>query len=130
MKTAAAMNHDSDNDLDRRTFQFGCDAFDYCDELIRLGGVAGRIGFQLFDAASSVGANRGEAKSAYSRREFRSKNAISLKESRESRFWLRMAEAKSLGNRNRRTHLLAESNELVSIFATIVRKLRGPGDDF
>ena len=103
------------NDLDHRTFRFACDAYDYCEELVGLGGIAPRIGYQLFDAASSVGANREEAKSAYSRREFRSKNAISLKESREASFWLRVAQAKCLGNAKRRGQLLDESNQLISI---------------
>ena len=56
------------NDLDERTFRFGCDAFDYCQELVRLG-VLPAAPAMLFDAASSVGANREEAQSAYSRRE-------------------------------------------------------------
>ena len=70
-----------------------------------------------------MGANRAEAKSSYSRRKFKAKNAISLKECREALFWLRVAEAKSLGNRQRRVYLLRESNELVSIFVTCVRNL-------
>ena len=117
-------------DLDHRTFRFACDTYDYCEELVGLGGIARRIGYQLFDAASSVGANREEAKSAYSRREFRSKNAISLKESREASFWLRVAQAKSLGNAKRRGELLDESNQLISIFTTTVKNLRRPGSDF
>jgi hypothetical protein len=47
-----------------------------------------------------------------------------LKESREARFWLRLAEAKSLGNRQRLRSLLQESNELIAIYAVIVRKLK------
>jgi four helix bundle protein len=111
------------NDLDNRTFQFASDAYDFCEELVGLGGLARRIGYQLFDAASSVGANREEAKSAYSRREFAHKNAISLKECREARFWLRIAAAKSLGNKDRRAYLLGESNQLISIFTASVRNL-------
>ena len=78
----------------------------------------------MFDAAGSVGANRTESKSAYSDREFAAKNAICLKECREARFWLRLAEAKALGNAARRTRLLREPNELVSIYAAIVRTLK------
>ena len=130
LKHAKSVRTNPPNDLDERTFQFGCDAYDYCERLVRLGGIAARIGYQLFDAASSVGANREEAKSAYSRREYRSKNAVSLKESREARFWLRMAEAKCLGEKQQRIHLLNESNQLVSIFTAIVRRLREPGADF
>jgi hypothetical protein len=47
-----------------------------------------------------------------------------LKECREARFWLRVAEAKRLGNERMRKCLLQESNELVSIYVVIVRKLK------
>ena len=111
-------------DLSERSFQFACDVYDYCEDLVRLKGLPCRVGFQLFDAGSSVGANRSESKSAYSNKEFAAKNAICLKECREARFWLRLAEAKSLGNRSRRTRLLSEAEELVRIYSSIVRTLK------
>ena len=113
-------------DLTTRTFRFACDVYDFCEDLVRSPGLQRHVGYQLFDAASSVGANREEAKAAYSRREFGSKNAISLKECREANFWLRIAEWKSLGNTRLRTHLLCESNELIAIFTTTVRNLQLP----
>ena len=111
-------------DLFERSFRFTCDVYDYCEDLVRLRGLPCRLAYQLFDAAGSVGANRAESKSSYSDKEFASKNAICLKESREARFWLRVADAKALGNSDRRKRLLQESNELVSIYAVIVRKLK------
>jgi four helix bundle protein len=112
-------------DLSERSFRFACDVYDYCEDLVRLRDLPCRLAYQLFDAAGSVGANRAESKSSYSDREFASKNAICLKEAREARFWLRVANVKSLGNKVRRTCLLQESNELVAIYATIVRQLKG-----
>ena len=100
-------------DLRKRTFKFTCDAYDYCEELLRLPGLARRVGFQLFDAAASVGANLEEAKAAYSRKEFAAKNAISLKECRESSYWLKVAEVKRLGN-----------NKECTILTSIVKKLQ------
>jgi four helix bundle protein len=91
---------------------------------MKLRGLPCRLAYQLFDAAGSVGANRSESKSAYSDKEFASKNAICLKECREARFWLRVAEAKRLGNAERRKELLRESNELISIYVVIVRNLQ------
>jgi four helix bundle protein len=113
------------DDLFERSFQFTCDVYDYCEGLVRLRGIPCRVAYQLFDAAGSVGANRAESKSAYSDKEFAAKNALSLKECREALFWLRVANAKSLGNAEQRKCLLQESNELVSIYASIVRKLKG-----
>src|SRR5258706_6423568 len=108
-------------DLSERSFRFACDIYDYCEDLVKLRGLPCRLAYQLFDAAGSVGANRTESKSSYSDKEFASKNAICLKESREARFWLRVADAKGLGNKERRRYLLQESNELVSIYVVIVR---------
>jgi four helix bundle protein len=59
-----------------------------------------------------------------SAKEFAAKNAVALKEIREARFWLRVAEAKALGNVAKRKHLLQESNELVAIYVTTVRRLQ------
>src|SRR5260221_1554033 len=110
----ADMPNHQPEELSERCFRFTCDVYDYCEDLVRLKGLPCRLAYQLFDAAGSVGANRTEAKSAYSDREFASKNAICLKESRESLFWLRVADAKSLGQIQQRKPLLKEVNELVS----------------
>jgi four helix bundle protein len=111
-------------DLSERSFQFACDVYDYCDDLVRLKGLPCRVAYQLFDAGSSVGANRSEAKSSYSDKEFAAKNAICLKECREARFWLRLAEAKSLGNQSTRTRLLGEAEQLIRIYSSTVRTLK------
>ena len=111
-------------DLCERTFRFVCDIYDYCGDLVRFGGLPRRIAYQLFDAAGSVGSNREEAKAAYSRKDFTAKNSISLRECREAKFWLRLAAAKSLGNAQRRTRLLAEVDQLVAIFTTTVKQLQ------
>jgi four helix bundle protein len=118
------MNVQPPEDLFERCFRFTCDVYDYCEDLVKLRGLPCRLAYQLFDAAGSVGANRTESKSSYSDKEFAAKNAICLKESREVRFWLRVADAKALGNNDRRRYLLQESNELVAIYAVIVRKLK------
>jgi four helix bundle protein len=112
------------DDLSERSFRFSSDAYDYCFHLARLGGLPARIGYQLFDAATSIGANRAESKSAYSRREFAVKNSICLKEAREAHFWLRMADEKHLGDVERRTYLIGEANELIRIYAACVKRLQ------
>ncbi len=111
-------------DLSERSFRFACDVYDYCEELVARRGLPARLAYQLFDAAGSVGANRAESRSSYSDREFAAKNSICLRESREARFWLRLADAKALGNSKRRKYLLQESNELVSIYVCVVRNLK------
>src|SRR6476620_1011163 len=110
-------------DLTERTFKFACDAYDFCDDLSRQPGLPRRIAYQLFDAAGSVGANRHESRRAPTRPDFRAKNAISLKESKEALFWLRLTAAKSLGNPRLRTALTREADELVAIFTKTVKSL-------
>jgi four helix bundle protein len=107
-----------------RAFRFTCGVYDFCEDLAGIPGMRRRIAYQLFDAASSIGSNREEPKSAYSRKEFAAKNCIPLKESREASYWLRVADAKQLGPDELRSTLLAESNELVAILTTIVRRLQ------
>lgn len=120
------MTHPYRQNLRERAFSFSCDLFDFCEELAQKPGMSRRIAYQLFDAGSAIGANLEEAKSAYSRREFAAKNAISLKESRESNYWLRVATAKALGNEERRRKLLRESEEFVKMLTTGVKRLQTP----
>jgi four helix bundle protein len=88
-----------------RAFRFTLKLYDYCAELGGIPGPARRVADQLFDSGSSIGANLAESKGSYSRKELAAKNAISLKESHESKYWLRVAEAKSLGNPGARAWL-------------------------
>src|SRR5262245_65680862 len=78
-----------------------------------------------FDAGSSIGANLAESKRSYSRKELAAKNAISLKESHESKYWLRIAEAKLLGDPALRAWLLQEADEFCAMLTVSVRRLRG-----
>ena len=118
------MPSDCPEDLGERTFRFASDVYDYTLDLVRLGGLPRRVGYQLFDAAGSVGSNRQEAMAAYSRKEFAAKNSISLRECREAKFWLRLADAKQLGHAGRRQKLLREADELVAILTKTVKRLQ------
>jgi four helix bundle protein len=107
-----------------RAFQFTCKLFDFCDDLARFPGPRRQLANQLFNAGSSIGANLEESRAAYSRRELAAKNAIALKESRESTYWLRVAAAKSVGDPHLRAWLQQEAAEFVAMLTTSVRKLR------
>src|SRR6185369_16404504 len=110
-------------DFRERAFRFTCRLYDYCDDLARNPGPSRRLANQLFDAGSSIGANLAESKSAHSRKELASKTAISLKESHETKYWLRVANAKALGERTLRESLLQESDEFVAMLTVSVRRL-------
>ena len=112
-----------ESDWCERAFRFSCKLFDYCDELAVRPGPSRRLANQLFDAGSSIGANLEEAKAASSRRDKAAKTSISLRESRESKYWLRIAIAKNLGERSNRDWLFREADEFVAMLTVAVRKL-------
>jgi four helix bundle protein len=122
------MPHKQPEDFRERAFRFTCELFDFCEELGRRSGPSRHIAYQLFAAGSSVGANLEESKAAYSRRDLASKNSISLKESREAKYWLRVAQAKSLGNKEDRQRLLQEADEFVAMLTVSVRRLQSEPD--
>jgi four helix bundle protein len=115
---------DKTPDLADRTFAFACAIVKFCLKLSTQPGVARQIAWQLADAGTSIAANYEEAKAAYSRRDFRAKTSIVLKESRESRLWLRVIAANDLARREELEPLLKESNELVAIFTASMKTLR------
>jgi four helix bundle protein len=113
-------------DLCDRTFLFACDIVAFCLALSQRPGAHRQIAGQLLRAGTSVGANAEEAKAAYTRREFAFKNAIVLREARESRYWIRLIAATGLASQESVASLLSEAEELVGIFTATVRKARTP----
>ena len=85
------------------------------------------MALQLFEAASSIGAQLEEGDVANSRRDMGAKHAIALRETRESHYWLRMFIAAGVLAAELRP-LLAESEQFRKMLTTSVRKLRG-GDE-
>ncbi len=73
-------------------------------------------------AATSIGANLEEADAGQSRADFISKCTISLKEARETRYWLRILHAAQPTDKIEA--LIGESTEIIAILTTIVRKTR------
>ena len=82
--------------LKARTKRFALDVLDLVETLPRQG-PAVRIGWQLVDAATSVGANYRAACRARSDAEFAAKIGQVLEESDESLFWLELCDARAIG---------------------------------
>jgi four helix bundle protein len=78
---------------------------------------------QLVRASGSVGANYLEANEALGDKDFLMRLRTSRKESKESRYWLRLVDT---GNEQltetERDWLIQESTELMNIFGAIIRK--------
>ena len=112
------------SDLRERVFEFACGVVLFCRELSKEPGVDRQIAWQLAAAATSVGSNLEEAKAAYSRRDFAAKNAISLKEARESLYWLRVIQRCRLAPEERVRPLLEEAGELTAMLTAGMKRLR------
>jgi four helix bundle protein len=78
---------------------------------------------QLVNASGSVGANYIEANEALSKKDFVMRIKICRKESKESRYWLRLVDTNSDPNLEcEREELILEATELMKIFGSILHK--------
>ncbi len=77
------------------------------------------IRYQLTKCSSSIGANYEESQAASSKADFYNKIKISLKEARETAYWLRILKALRLGDQNELDKLITESIELKKILGSI-----------
>jgi four helix bundle protein len=109
-------------DLEERAARFGEEVIRFCRELPKTV-ITEPLIRQIVRAATSVGANYGEADEAISRKEFRQKIGTAKKESRETKHWLRMLAAAEPNHAEKARLLWREGHELHLIFASIFRKV-------
>jgi four helix bundle protein len=83
--------------------------------------IGNRIGGQLLDAATSVGANFEEAYAAYSHADFTSKLGIAKKEAYETNYWLRVIRDTELLPKKRMVSIIQESDEIKKILTASVK---------
>ncbi len=111
-------------DIKERSFEFAVRIIKFIQTLPE--NHAGyKIGGQLLDAATSVGANVEEAIGGFSKKDFTYKMGIALKEARESNYWLRLIKVSGLTMGNELDYLLRESEELRKILTSIVKTSKG-----
>jgi len=82
------------------------------------------IKYQLIKSSTSSGANYEEAQGGSSRADFKNKIFISLKEMRESNYWLKVLNGVSDDTKTKEEdfRLINESGELKNILGSIVSK--------
>ena len=109
-------------DLEERTFRFANNIRTFVKKLPRSIANMKDIG-QLVHASGSVGANYIEANEAISKKDFIFRIKICRKESKESRYWLRLLDVVENPEleKERGVHI-QEAKELLLIFAAILRK--------
>ncbi|HXG83654.1 MAG TPA: four helix bundle protein [Pyrinomonadaceae bacterium] len=82
---------------------------------------------QLLDAGTSIGANLEEAQAGQSPDDFIHKNSISLKEARESNYWLKLILATESFDGSVKKgieDLISESSELTKIIGKIIVSMK------
>jgi four helix bundle protein len=107
-----------------RTFEFACRIVTLHEALIKRRGAARSLANQLLRSGTSVGSNLQEASVGHSKADFIAKCVLSLKEARETQFWLRIYIKCKLMPEKRLAPLLQEAGEIVAILMTIIRKSR------
>jgi len=111
-----------ENDLLDRTFNFGVRCLKHLRDFPNSSEYS-IIKYQLGKSSTSIGANYEEAQAGSSKADFKNKVRISLKEARESNYWLRVLKALQETNDDELNYLIQESNELKKILATILNKM-------
>jgi four helix bundle protein len=108
-------------DIKERTFDFARRIIKLYVFLHEKGGAGKVLSSQLLRAGTSIGANLEEADAGQSKPDFIHKCSISLKEARETFFWLRLFQAESLVESSRIKPLTDECNEIIAIITTIIK---------
>ncbi|OLE12956.1 MAG: four helix bundle protein [Acidobacteria bacterium 13_1_20CM_4_56_7] len=83
------------------------------------------IGKQILRSGTSIGANYRAACRSRSKAEFISKISIVLEEADETVFWLELLLQSEMSSKIRIEGMLAEANELTSIFVSSLRTSKG-----
>ncbi len=79
---------------------------------------------QLLQSGTSIGANVEEANSGQSKRDFIAKLSISLKEAKETHYWLRLLHDCDYLNQQMFDSLLHDCNEIISLLTAIIKTSR------
>ena len=107
-------------DLEKRTANFGEDVVRFL-RTVKLTAMTDHLINQLIRAGTSIGAHYAEADDAGSKREFRYRISLAVRESRESKHWCHMIATALPERRLEIRTLYKEADELNRIFKSIHR---------
>lgn len=110
-------------DLEDRLVKYAGEVINFVNSVKK--DIAGQnLSNQIIRSSISSALNYGEAQAAESRKDFIHKNKIVLKELKETRVNFKILTYINYGNPTQRTFLYQEGNELVAIFATILKNTK------
>jgi four helix bundle protein len=110
-------------DIKDRAFAFAVRIVKLCKYLEKNSDVGRSVCNQLLDAGTSVGANLEEAVAGQSTADFIHKNAISVKEARESNYWLRLILATTDLNQSIKVGIIELEQESTEIAKIIGKRI-------
>ena len=111
-----------------RAFEFAIRVVRICDQMAARGFGARHIAGQLIRCGTSIGANAEEAQEGQTKADYIAKMSISSKESRESRYWLRLAIATGKVKKTEVEWELGEANEIRFMVRAAIRTARSSPD--
>ena len=76
---------------------------------------------QLLRSGTSIGANVSEAQSAFTKKDFINKLGISLKESRETEYWLRILKESEVISLKEFNSLFSDCEEISKLLTSIIK---------
>lgn len=107
-------------DLEERTLKFAKNVIEFCNKLPK-SIPNNEISKQLVRSSGSVGANYIEANESLSKKDFVMRVKICRKETKETRYWLNLA---NFSDSPLKEKLIKETNELMKIFGAILEKCK------
>ena len=76
---------------------------------------------QFLRSGTSIGANIIEAQYAISKKDFRNKMSIALKEAAETRYWINLLKDENYFRQNEAESLIKDLNEIISMLVKVVK---------
>ena len=110
----------SDSIICERAFEFAARIVALCTRLWDRGPAARGIASQLLRCGTSIGANAEEAQDGQTKPDYIAKMAVSRKESRETRYWLRLALRVKVVTRDEIAWELQEAGELRAMIVAAI----------
>jgi four helix bundle protein len=123
IKTQASSKEENSKqkfDLEERTIKFSEQVIEFVKKLPQ-DTITKPLVSQIVRSATSIGANYSEAEEASSRKDFINKVAIAKKETRETKYWLRIISSTLPETKEQARILWKEAQELNLILAAIIR---------
>jgi four helix bundle protein len=112
------------SDIRERAFEYACAVVSLHRRIYRGSPDLRELSRQSVRAGTAIGALLEEADAGHSKADFTAKVGISLKEARESRYWLRLLHRQCEDERVTIEKLGAEITEIIAILTTIVKNSR------